>query len=59
MADTITLTDSRERVALDLAIRIYIEEKSSISEAHNRGYWLKLYHRCHKVVQGFDPEQTE
>lgn len=57
MADVVKLTDSsRERVALDLAIRIYADEKAHIVQTYDRTYWLKLYYQCFRAALGHEPE---
>ena len=51
--ETKLVTDSAERVAYDLTLAIYSEERSaSTGEAADRAYWLRLYQDCIAVVRG-------
>lgn len=42
-------TDSKQRVAYDLALHISSYEKEATKD---RKYWLSLYHQCYKATMG-------
>lgn len=49
-------SDSPQRVALDLADRIHMNEESSFKR--DREYFLKLYSQCLSVVRGGSHERA-
>lgn len=49
-------SDSRERVAYDLAILISKHETQVDTKDRNREYWLKLYQQSFEAVKGRQAE---
>lgn len=45
--------DSKERVALDLLVRIHEGEHRGKAPADNRAYYFKLYDQCLRAVGGY------
>lgn len=56
MSDEVHISDCKERVALDLAMKIALDSGAQKTE-RTREWWLKLFSQCHKaVVWGWDHE---
>lgn len=55
MADKAQLTDSRERVALDLLKIIGDHADGEPKGARDRAYWITLYYQCYQATLGANP----
>lgn len=54
MSEKEILGDCKERVALDLARRIHLDTTpvGDVTPKKDEAYWLRLYGRCLKAVNG-------
>lgn len=52
MSNEKLIVDCKERVALDLALRIYSAENNEgkAKNSGDRDYWFRLYRQCHEIV---------
>ena len=52
MSDEKLVVDCKERVALDLALRIFNAENNEgkAADSGDRAYWFRLYRQCHELV---------
>lgn len=52
MSNEKLIVDCKERVAFDLALRIYGAEnlEGKAGDSGDRAYWFRLYRQCHELV---------